>query len=76
VQHPFLNRGTYNQIIEFTRSSSRSVNVNPPGQSGFVQLPGVPAAHTTDQLELYATWQYKDQHLDPLRPIGTPPGQD
>jgi penicillin amidase len=76
VQHPFLNRGTYNQIIEFTRSSSRSVNVNPPGQSGFVQFPGVPAAHTTDQLELYATWQYKDQHLDPLRPIGTPPGQD
>lgn len=74
VQHPYLNRGTYNQIVEFTRNTSRSVNVNPPGQSGFVQVPGTPSPHATDQLGLYATWQYKDQHLDPLRPIGAPPG--
>jgi penicillin G amidase len=73
VNHPYLNRGTYNQIVEFTRRSSRSVNVNPPGQSGFVGLGGA-SPHAFDQLELYATWQYKDQVLDPLRPIGAPPG--
>jgi penicillin amidase len=72
VSHPFLNRGTYNQIVEFTRSASRSVNVNPPGQSGLVTNPTspTPADHTRDQLDLYASWRYKPQHLDPLRPVG------
>lgn len=70
VSHPFLNRGTYNQIVEFTWRSSRSVNVNPPGQSGHVSLSGGAAEHTHDQLALYASWRYKEQILDPLRPIG------
>ena len=68
VNHTFLNRGTYNQIVEFWQNGSRSVNVNPPGQSGLVTAAGGASAHTRDQLQLYAAFQYKDQLLDPLHP--------
>ena len=67
VQHPFMNRGTYNQVVELWRTGARSANVNPPGQNGFVRAPGVPGPSTHDQLLLYATWQYKPMVLDPLK---------
>jgi len=59
----YMNRGTYNQIAELSRkkwwSPSYAVNVIPPGQSGFVQYPGIPSLHAYDQLILYETWQFK-----------------
>ena len=58
--HPYMNRGTYNQIAEMiTGDLPNAVNVIPPGQSGFVQTPGIPNPHVADQVSLYATWTYK-----------------
>jgi len=60
----YMNRGTYNQIAEMPRFSwwwkpPHAVNVIPPGQSGFMQFPGIPSPHAYDQLPLYETWTYK-----------------
>jgi len=58
--HPFMNRGTYNQIAELVSGGlPNAKNVIPPGQSGFMVYPGVPSPHAFDQVELYATWTYK-----------------
>ena len=58
--HPYMNRGTYNQIAEMLAEElPNAVNVIPPGQSGFVQFPGIPSPHVGDQVLLYATWTYK-----------------
>ena len=58
--HPYMNRGTYNQIAEMlSRGLPNAKNVIPPGQSGLVLLPGVPNAHVADQVALYASWTYK-----------------
>ena len=54
--HPFMNRGTYNQIAELcTTGLPQAKNVIPPGQSGFVQYPGIPSPHVGDQVLLYVT---------------------
>ena len=70
VMH-YMNRGTYNQIVEMPRSrrwhhfgtrEPIAHNVIPPGQSGFVHvMNGVPtiSPHAYDQLLLYETWTYK-----------------
>jgi penicillin amidase len=71
--HPYMNRGTYNQIAEMLSKPPsqaepaeaakgpppHAVSVIPPGQSGFVSYPGVPSPYAFDQLPLYASWQYK-----------------
>jgi penicillin amidase len=59
--HPFMNRGTYNQIVEMRAGGSlpNAKNVIPPGQSGLLVYPGVPSPHAFDQVELYVTWTYK-----------------
>ena len=58
--HPYMNRGTYNQIAEMLGGDlPNAVNVIPPGQSGLVVLPGVPSPYVADQVQLYATWTYK-----------------
>jgi penicillin amidase len=58
--HPFMNRGTYNQIVEMVADGlPNAKNVIPPGQSGFLQFPGLPSPHVADQVPLYATWTYK-----------------
>ena len=58
--HPYMNRGTYNQIAEMLAAGlPNAMNVIPPGQSGLVVLPGVPSPYVADQVELYATWTYK-----------------
>jgi len=57
-EHPRMNRGTYNQIVEMS-TPQQAVNVIPPGQSGLVVLPGVPSPYAYDQVALYASWTYK-----------------
>ncbi|NWQ39535.1 penicillin acylase family protein [Bacillus sp. EB106-08-02-XG196] len=60
---PNMNRGTYNQIIEFSKFNTNSVNIMPPGQSGNPFSP-----HFDDQRLLYASWEYKPMVLDILKP--------
>jgi hypothetical protein len=58
--HPYMNRGTYNQIAEIlSRGLPNAKNVIPPGQSGLVLLPGIANPHVADQVALYASWTYK-----------------
>jgi penicillin amidase len=58
--HPYMNRGTYNQIAEMlSKGLPNAKNVIPPGQSGLVLLPGVANPHVADQVALYASWTYK-----------------
>jgi hypothetical protein len=59
--HPYMNRGTYNQIVEMRGGGSlpNAMNVIPPGQSGLVLLPGIANPHVADQVALYASWTYK-----------------
>ena len=58
--HPYMNRGTYNQIAEMPAEGlPNAKNVIPPGQSGLVLLPGIPSPYVADQVPLYASWTYK-----------------
>jgi penicillin amidase len=66
---PYMNRGTYNQVIELprwtknTQEIPRCGNVLPPGQSGFVNASGIPSTFAFDQLPLYTSWMFKDMHI-------------
>ena len=66
---PYMNRGTYNQVIElpsWTKEptiSPRGESVLPPGQSGFVNSQGIPSLFAYDQLPLYTTWMFKEMHI-------------
>jgi penicillin amidase len=63
ASHPYMNRGTYNQIAEMVADGlPNAKNVIPPGQSGSMVLlhnTPTPSPHAYDQVELYATWTYK-----------------
>ena len=60
ARHPYMNRGTYNQIAEMLAEGlPNAKNVIPPGQSGLVIYPGVANPHVFDQVALYASWTYK-----------------
>lgn len=55
----YMNRGTYNQIVEMPTSAlPHAENVLPPGQSGFMNYL-FQYKHTYDQLALYENWMYK-----------------
>jgi penicillin amidase len=55
---PWMNRGTYNQIVALDPGALHGENVVAPGQSGDPRSP-----HFADQLQLYATWTYKRMSL-------------
>jgi len=55
---PWMNRGTYNQIVSLVPGDVEGENVVAPGQSGDVR-----STHFADQLRLYATWKYKPMSL-------------
>ena len=58
--HPYMNRGTYNQIAEMVAGAlPNAANVIPPGQSGLVVYPGTPSPYAYDEVQLYASWTYK-----------------
>jgi penicillin amidase len=58
--HPYMNRGTYNQIAEMVADGLPvAKNVIPPGQSGLVAYLGIANPHVADQVALYASWTYK-----------------
>jgi penicillin amidase len=66
---PYMNRGTYNQVIELPKWTQNSLgspigaNVLPPGQSGFINASGVPSPFAYDQLPLYISWMFKEMHI-------------
>ena len=51
---PWMNRGTYNQIVSLRPGAVWGENVVAPGESGDGR-----SGHFRDQLNLYATWNYK-----------------
>ncbi|WP_419888294.1 penicillin acylase family protein [Neobacillus niacini] len=53
------NRGSENHYIELTKNGPNGVNVNPPGQIGFIKKDGTMHTHYEDQIELFANWEYK-----------------
>jgi penicillin amidase len=66
---PYMDRGTYNQVVELPLWVNESVSaphgesVLPPGQSGFVDSEGNPSPFVYDQLPLYVSWTFKDMHI-------------
>ncbi len=59
----FQNRGTQNHLVRLSAEGVVGVNINPPGQSGFVAPSGELNPHYSDQLELYENWEYKPMLL-------------
>jgi penicillin amidase len=63
--HVYMYRGTHDQIVRFSNGKiANSVNINPPGQSGFVHPNGKPSPHFHDQLDLFEDFKgYKPMHV-------------
>jgi penicillin amidase len=68
---PYMDRGTYNMVVELPLWSEstvndppRAVSVLPPGQSGFVNATGRYGPHAYDQLDLYTGWTFKPMLFD------------
>jgi penicillin amidase len=55
----YMNRGSENNLFVATGKGIEARDVIPPGQSGFVAADGKPAAHVTDQMGIYARFEYK-----------------
>lgn len=63
----YMNRGTENHIVKLEKGEVSGVNINPPGQSGFVDPDGIPSPHYADQLDMFEDYKgYKPM----LRDIG------
>jgi penicillin amidase len=52
-----MNRGTENHIVKLGRGDVSGVNINPPGQSGFVAPDGTPSPHYADQLDMFEDYK-------------------
>ncbi len=59
----YANRGTANDMAVLGAGSDRLCIVSPPGQSGFVAPDGTTTANYADQLQLYASFGCRDEHL-------------
>ena len=57
------SHGTYQQAVEFTNSGIIDENILPPGQSGFIDINGIPSIHSTDQWQLHLNWEFKDMEF-------------
>jgi penicillin amidase len=58
-----MERAITNHLVEMTSPFPKGVNVNPPGESGFIKMDGTKSTHYDDQVEMYANWDYKDMLL-------------
>jgi len=52
-----MNRGTENHIVKLGTGEVSGVNINPPGQSGFVAPDGTPSPHYADQLDMFEDYK-------------------
>jgi penicillin G amidase len=57
----YMNRGSENNLAVLSVDSVRSLDVTPPGQSGFVAPDGTRAPHYDDQLALFDVFELKPQ---------------
>jgi len=68
--HLKMIRGSETHIVALQPTKIKAVNINPPGESGFVAPNGAPSSHYADQLDLFEDYRgYKDM---PLRSVGSP----
>lgn len=58
-----MNRGTANHMAVLGKGANQLCIVSPPGQSGFVAPDGTRSEHYDDQLDLYANFDCRDEHL-------------
>ncbi len=66
--------GTYTQVLELGPRQVKAKNLLPPGQSGFINLSGVPSPHTTDQWPLFESYLFKElRFAGPGAQTGSPP---
>ncbi|RMI09273.1 MAG: T9SS C-terminal target domain-containing protein, partial [Calditrichaeota bacterium] len=72
VPFAIQSHGTYQQAIEISPTDIIDENIVPPGQSGFIDINGVPSPHFSDQWPLHVNWQFKDQ-LFGVFPTALPP---
>ena len=61
IPYAINDHGTYQYALELSESEIIDYNINPPGQSGFINMVGVYSDHTYDQWPLHEQWEYKDQ---------------
>ena len=63
--HVYMYRATQDHIVRFSNGrAANSVNINPPGQIGFVHPNGNPSPHFDDQLDLFEDFNgYKPMHV-------------
>src|SRR5699024_11125498 len=58
-----MNRGTQNNMIHLNGDKASMCVAAPPGQSAFVSPDGETAQHYDDQLDLYLSFECKNEHL-------------
>lgn len=58
-----MNRGTQNNMIHLNGDKASMCVAAPPGQSGFISPDGETAQHYDDQLDLYLSFECKNEHL-------------
>lgn len=59
----YMNRGTANHMAVLGKGANQLCIVSPPGQSGFVAPDGTKSPHYADQLDLFADFDCRDEHL-------------
>ena len=55
----YMNRGSENNLFIARGDTIEAWDVIPPGQSGFIKPDGRAAQHNSDQMELFARFEYK-----------------
>ena len=61
IPYEINDHGTYQYVLELSESEAIDYNINPPGQSAFINMMGVRSEHTYDQWPLHEQWEFKDQ---------------
>tara|TARA_B100000676_G_scaffold71464_1_gene71346 strand:- start:5300 stop:7435 length:2136 start_codon:yes stop_codon:yes gene_type:complete len=61
IPYTINDHGTYQYALELSINEAIDYNINPPGQSAFINMMGVRSEHTYDQWPLHEQWEYKEQ---------------
>ena len=61
IPYTINDHGTYQYVLELSESEAIDYNINPPGQSAFINMMGEYSNHTYDQWSLHEEWEFKDQ---------------
>ena len=61
IPYTINDHGTYQYALELSANEVIDYNINPPGQSAFINMMGEYSEHTYDQWPLHEQWEFKDQ---------------